>query len=312
MSVTAQERTESILRANHPDVKELAPGIKGRLILRRVPAARLISARRLPSSHHARKDHYHRHTFSEVVAPLNGPVVVSVEGRRYRLRPLESVHIPAGVAHTAYSESNITPAIVHSAFACASPTREFVTQRFPFHDLGYERVREGNPEFVARRDLIKSSAQPRRPFSRPVCQPLRQQGHLRGLCPLRRRFFPPLPHSSIRRVHHDRGGRRHLRSGGTPLYSFRQRHRARPRGVPHRFLNESRGPMAMVWVYAGDEPERTLLRPTYCQGCETCSCHNKSGGAECTCKTSCRSRPHPWLPPPSPSPSSAPPFSASR
>jgi oxalate decarboxylase/phosphoglucose isomerase-like protein (cupin superfamily) len=39
-----------------------------------------------------------------------------------------------------------------------------------------------------------------------------------------------------------------------------------PTGLPHRFLNESDEPMAMVWVYAGDEPERTIVDTGYCLG----------------------------------------------
>ena len=39
-----------------------------------------------------------------------------------------------------------------------------------------------------------------------------------------------------------------------------------PRGKPHRFINRSDRPMAMIWVYAGDEPERTLVDPGFCEG----------------------------------------------
>ena len=39
-----------------------------------------------------------------------------------------------------------------------------------------------------------------------------------------------------------------------------------PEGRPHRFLNHSDSPMAMIWVYAGTEPERSLVRPAYCDG----------------------------------------------
>ena len=39
-----------------------------------------------------------------------------------------------------------------------------------------------------------------------------------------------------------------------------------PEGKPHRFLNNADGPMAMIWVYASSEPERTLLEPGYCDG----------------------------------------------
>ena len=39
-----------------------------------------------------------------------------------------------------------------------------------------------------------------------------------------------------------------------------------PEGRPHRFLNRSNEPMAMIWVYAGDEPDRVLVDPGYCDG----------------------------------------------
>ena len=33
-----------------------------------------------------------------------------------------------------------------------------------------------------------------------------------------------------------------------------------PRGHPHRFINDSKEMMAMLWVYGGDEPTRELVR----------------------------------------------------
>jgi len=39
-----------------------------------------------------------------------------------------------------------------------------------------------------------------------------------------------------------------------------------PQGHPHRFLNLSTTEMAMIWVYAGNEPERTLVSSEYCDG----------------------------------------------
>ena len=38
-----------------------------------------------------------------------------------------------------------------------------------------------------------------------------------------------------------------------------------PRGRPHRFLNRSDRPMAMIWVYAGDEPDRVILEQSLCE-----------------------------------------------
>jgi uncharacterized cupin superfamily protein len=39
-----------------------------------------------------------------------------------------------------------------------------------------------------------------------------------------------------------------------------------PSGRPHRFLNESKDVMAMIWVYAGSEPQRTLVNARFCNG----------------------------------------------
>jgi mannose-6-phosphate isomerase-like protein (cupin superfamily) len=39
-----------------------------------------------------------------------------------------------------------------------------------------------------------------------------------------------------------------------------------PEGRAHRLFNVSEQPMAMIWVYAGDEPDRTLVDAGYCSG----------------------------------------------
>jgi oxalate decarboxylase/phosphoglucose isomerase-like protein (cupin superfamily) len=39
-----------------------------------------------------------------------------------------------------------------------------------------------------------------------------------------------------------------------------------PEGQPHRFINHSDDVMGMIWVYAGDEPERTVVEVGYCDG----------------------------------------------
>ena len=42
-----------------------------------------------------------------------------------------------------------------------------------------------------------------------------------------------------------------------------------PRGRCHYFINQSKGPMAMIWVYAGDLPQRLVLDEKCCtlDGC---------------------------------------------
>ena len=45
-----------------------------------------------------------------------------------------------------------------------------------------------------------------------------------------------------------------------------------PRGHPHRFINDSKEMMAMLWVYGGDEPTRELVDQGYCDGTRTGTC----------------------------------------
>ncbi len=270
------DRMESISRGNQPDVRELAPGITGRLMVGEFNGARNLCTA-ISALTPAAQARYHRHTFSEAITPLEGPVVVSIEGRRYRLRPFETLHVPAGFYHTAYSVSNTVPTLVHGAFACAAPTREFTDRRFPFIDCGYAAAGESVPEFIARQDVIEiyelnEGARFRDLFA--------SRYGSRGICGGYAEFDPgsSLPchvHEYDESITIVKGtaicevaGKRYTLSGNDTAIV--------PKGRPHRFLNESREIMAMVWVYAGDEPERTLKQPGYCIGyehcpvCETC------------------------------------------
>jgi quercetin dioxygenase-like cupin family protein len=51
-------------------------------------------------------------------------------------------------------------------------------------------------------------------------------------------------------------GRKHPMSGCSTALQ--------PRGRCHYFINESKGPMAMLWVYAGPVPERIVMRDDLC------------------------------------------------
>ena len=38
-----------------------------------------------------------------------------------------------------------------------------------------------------------------------------------------------------------------------------------PQGLCHYFINLTLDPMAMIWVYAGDKPDRIVMDESYCQ-----------------------------------------------
>src|SRR5262249_22086680 len=73
---------------------------------------------------------YHRHQFSEAVVILEGQAQFAVEGRHYFLSPLDTIHVPAGVAHCVTNSSNDSRLIAYFAFATDVPSRELVADCF--------------------------------------------------------------------------------------------------------------------------------------------------------------------------------------
>src|SRR5437764_126955 len=78
---------------------------------------------------------YHTHLFSEAITLLSGEMFFEVEGRRYRLRPLDAIHIPANVSHMAMNASANAECICHAAFASDAPGRELVDAKYTVTDM---------------------------------------------------------------------------------------------------------------------------------------------------------------------------------
>lgn len=231
------------------------------------------------------QNHPHRHPCSEVVTPLDGPVIAIVENRRYELDRLESIHIPAGLAHAVFAAGNQCPATIHVAIADATVKSEPVARRFGARDRGRRPARDEDPEFVARHSIIEPYSLGDGALFRDLFA--RRYGS-RGICGGYAEFDPggSLPchihqyDESISIIEGTAicevaGVRYSLSDNDTALV---------PTGRPHRFLNQSSGRMAMVWVYAGDEPERTLQHPGYCIGlthCDVCDRNPQEAGCAC-------------------------------
>jgi 2-keto-3-deoxy-L-rhamnonate aldolase RhmA/quercetin dioxygenase-like cupin family protein len=73
---------------------------------------------------------YHTHPTSESITLLDGQGLVEVEGRRYKLLPLENVLVPPGVAHSVMNASSEVDARFSIAFPTATPERELVDTQF--------------------------------------------------------------------------------------------------------------------------------------------------------------------------------------
>jgi quercetin dioxygenase-like cupin family protein len=210
---------------------------------------------------------YHLHRFSEAVTVIEGVLKIVVEGRSYRLHPRDCIHLPAGVAHLVCNDNAGAGAIAHWAFATTVPSRELVDTVFAEQERGDGNPSPGDPETIIRykNDAIYELSQ--NAFFIDLFA--RRFGSV-GICGGHGRFMPgaSLPchvhdfDESItiiggRAVCLVEGKRYELSDCDTAFI---------PKGIPHRFLNESDGEMEMIWVYAGSEPDRRIVASGYCSG----------------------------------------------
>ncbi len=210
---------------------------------------------------------YHTHPISEAITVISGTARVAVEGRRYLLQPFDSLHVPRHVAHEVCNLSATSDLVALSVFASSEPTRQEIKTDFAVIEKGLANPRPGDPESLVRfaeAELYElwPGAQFRDLFAGRF-------GSV-GICGGYGRFLPEsslpchthLYDESITIVEGEavclvKGSHYSLRDCDTAVI---------PEGRPHRFLNLSASPMAMLWVYAGNEPERTLVSASLCNG----------------------------------------------
>jgi 2-keto-3-deoxy-L-rhamnonate aldolase RhmA/quercetin dioxygenase-like cupin family protein len=91
---------------------------------------------------------YHSHPCGETITVLEGEAAISVEGRTYRLGPLDNITIPRWLPHQARNPDSATPARLHVALAMSAPQRELISRSFDQTKMpsdssgtpGFERV----------------------------------------------------------------------------------------------------------------------------------------------------------------------------
>src|SRR3954470_15460131 len=206
---------------------------------------------------------YHRHTFTESVTLLEGAAVMEVEGRRYVLSPMDNVVIPPGVAHHVKNTSPTREAVFHIAMPTDSPSRELVDRFYPKKQMPDDSTGGGKPGTervnrfrTARRFEAGAGATFIDFFNEDLTPGVEMSGGYGVFAPGGR--LPAHIHDfdeSICIVQGDATcvveGRRYAMSNYSTALQ--------PRGRVHYFINESDGPMAMLWVYAGPTPERLVV-----------------------------------------------------
>jgi quercetin dioxygenase-like cupin family protein len=210
---------------------------------------------------------YHKHDCSEAVTVLQGEAEVQIEDRVYHLGPMDCVHFPANVSHLVSNANRGETLITHTAFASAQPKQEMMPLEFPIQDCRSSSPSGDDPGTILRsQEATVYELSPNAFFNDLFA---RRFGAA-GICGGYGRF---LSGASLPCHIHDYDESITIVKGAAVcLVQGRQYHLSGydtafiPKGIPHRFLNLSGDEMAMLWVYAGDEPDRRILDAGYCSG----------------------------------------------
>lgn len=204
---------------------------------------------------------YHTHTFTESITLLSGSMAIEVEGRAYTLKRLDNAVIPPGLAHSARNTSSTEPAVLHIAMPTDSPSRTLVDKFFSRRSLPEDSTGQPGAERINRFATAKrGAAGPNTEFidcfNVNLMPGIEMSGGYGLFHPGGR--LPAHVHDFDESICIISGtatcvveGRRYSMSDcATAL---------QPRGRVHYFINDSNGPMEMLWVYAGPTPERIVV-----------------------------------------------------
>jgi quercetin dioxygenase-like cupin family protein len=210
---------------------------------------------------------YHRHDVSEAFTVLSGDALAMVEGRTYRMSPLDCLHVPAGVAHSVINPSTKKKLMIHAGFGSVHPRRDFVKDSFQSVDRNYGVPDQNDPEHMVR---ISTATRYKLANGTSFCDLFAGRFGSVGICGGYGEFQPG---TGLPCHFHDYDESITIIKGAATCQVMSARYKLSgydtamvPSGRPHRFLNESKGVMAMIWVYAGSEPQRTLVNARFCNG----------------------------------------------
>jgi quercetin dioxygenase-like cupin family protein len=260
----ADGRVEAIARLEASRAVALVPGVELRPLVDSQHGARGLFTGVLTLAPGASIPYYARPT-SEAMVVLEGAAAVDVEDRRHGLGPLDAIAIAPGRPRRVANPSADRPAVLHVALASGEPEQSWVNGRFtPAEQPIASDGHEGSERVVRRSTAPVIELAPRALFQDLYNAGLGTLGICGGYG-----LFEPGARLPCHRHEFDESitivqgtatcvveGRRHeLADLATAMV---------PRGRCHYFINLTLEPMAMVWVYAGDRPDRIVMDEHLC------------------------------------------------
>jgi 2-keto-3-deoxy-L-rhamnonate aldolase RhmA/quercetin dioxygenase-like cupin family protein len=204
----------------------------------------------------------HTHPCSESITVLEGEAEVMVEGRAYRLGPLDNIAIPRWLPHSARNLNPRSALQVHVALATSVPERELVSNNFTRTEMpadclgtpGFERITRF--QTATRSFGVGQGAEFIDYFNAELVPGIEMSGGFARFQPGGR--LPAHLHDFDESICITRGAANCLVEGSQYLLSNCATAMV-PRGRVHYFANESSDSMDMIWVYAGPMPERIVV-----------------------------------------------------
>jgi len=204
----------------------------------------------------------HTHPCSESITVLEGKAEITVEGRVYRLGPLDNIVIPRWLPHAARNPDPANNARLHIALAMSIPARELVTHEFARTEMPADSIGLAGAERVNRfasspRSFgVGPGAEFVDFFNAELIPGIEMSGGFARFQPGGR--LPAHLHDFDESICITDGeanclveGRRYSLTGCATAMV--------PRGRVHYFVNNSSKSMDMIWVYAGPMPERIVV-----------------------------------------------------
>lgn len=254
------ERMEVITTSGEGPVIEIQPGISFASMVGQFNGARNLTTGIVTLQPQAALD-CHTHPCSESITVLEGEADITVEGRVYRLGPLDNIAIPRWLPHAAKNPGT-TAVRLHVALAMSVPERELVSRPFPRTDMPADSTGVAGMERVTRFQSAKRTfgvgpgAEFIDFFNAELVPGIEMSGGYGRFEPGGR--LPAHVHDFDESICIIGGTATCLVEGRTCAMSDCATAMV-PRGRVHYFINESGAAMEMIWVYAGPMPERIVV-----------------------------------------------------
>jgi mannose-6-phosphate isomerase-like protein (cupin superfamily) len=260
----ADDRRESIQRPEGSKVTILVPGVELRPLVGVHNSAHGLFTGLLTLAPKAAYPLYTR-LLTEVLVLVEGAASIEVEDRRFRLQPLDAMTVSARIPRRVVNLSTDRPTALLLAQASTTPEQTWVNGRFTAVDQPASAIGSPGSERLCRNGPgARFELSPTAWFQDLFNADLGAQGICGGYG-----IFEPGARLPCHRHEFDESitivqgtatcvveGRRYELSGNATALV--------PQGRCHYFINLTLEPMAMIWVYAGDRPDRIIMDETFC------------------------------------------------